>query len=111
MVSVDLGNGDSVGVVERWEWPDDFDGMGGKDLLAVQNAIEAAPEPLRYSDQSTPWAGDVIAEVLRLNATNDRKRIKRMIETWLKSGALVKREFVDDARRSRPCVVVGEWAK
>ena len=31
-----------------------------------------------------------MAEVLGLDATADRKRIKKMIETWLKSGALVK---------------------
>lgn len=111
VVSVDLGNGDSVGVVESWDWPDDFDDISVRDLLAVQNAIEAAPEPLRYSDQSTSWVGDVVAEVLGLNAANDRKRIKRMIEAWLKSGALMKRDVKDEARRSRPCIVVGEWAK
>ena len=85
--------------------------MGGHDLFAVQQAIEASPEPLRYSDQSTPWVGEAVAEVLGLSAANDRKRIKRMIEVWLKSGALVKCDIKDDARRSRPCVVVGEWAK
>lgn len=111
VVSVDLANGDSVGVVEAWDWPDDFDDISGRDLLAVQNAIEAAPESLRYSDQSTPWVGEVVAKVLGLDATSDRKRIKRMVETWLKSGALVKREIADSNRRNRPCIAVGEWAE
>lgn len=108
VVSVDLANGDSVGVVEKWDWPDDFDGVRTADLQAVQSAIEAAPNPLRYSDQAAPWVGDVIAEVLKYDLQNDRKRIKRMLETWLKSGALVKRDVKDDSRQSRPCVQVGE---
>lgn len=108
VVSVDLANGDSVGVVEKWEWPDDFDGVRTADLQAVQRAIESAPNPLRYSDQATPWVGEVIAEILKLDPQNDRKRIKRMLETWLKSGALVKRDVKDDSRQTRPCVQVGE---
>ena len=108
VVSVDLANGDSVGVVEKWDWPDDFDGVRTADLQAVQRAIEAAPNPLRYSEQATPWVGDVIAQVLKFDLQNDRKRIKRMLETWLKSGALVKRDVKDDSRQSRPCVQVGE---
>jgi len=33
-------------------------------------------------------AGVTVAKVLGLDATADRKRIKKMIEAWLKSGAL-----------------------
>ena len=111
VLSVDLGNGDSVGVVERWEWPDDFANLSGADLFKVQQAIDAAPEPLRFSDQSSPWVGEVVAVTLGLDSQSDRKRIKRMITTWLKSGALVKRVIQDDARRDRPCIEVGDWAK
>ena len=110
VVSVELANGDSVGVVEKWDWPDDFEGISTADLQAVQRAIEAAPKPLRYSEQATPWVGDVIAEVLRFDLQNDRKRIKRMLATWLKSGALVKQDMKDESRQTRPCVLVGERA-
>ena len=111
VVSVELGNGDSVGVVEKWDWPDDFAGISTADLFKVQQAIEASTEPLRYSDQSTPWVGAVVASVLDLDAATDRKRIKRVIETWLKSGALVKQDIMDETRRLRPCIQIGEWAK
>ena len=111
VISVDLANGDSVGVVEKWDWPDDFAGVGVEDLFKVQQAIEASADPLRYSDQARPWVGKVVASVLRLDASGDRKRIKRMIETWLKSGALVKREVMDETRRLRPCIEVGDLAK
>ena len=40
LVSVHLANGDDVGVVEVWNWPDTFDGFGVNDLLNVQTAID-----------------------------------------------------------------------
>jgi hypothetical protein len=56
MESVELANGESVGVAEVWEWPDTFDGMTAKDLLAVQNAIEG--KSARFSEQAgEQWAG------------------------------------------------------
>ena len=109
MASVDLGQGDSVGVAEAWEWPEDFDGVTVADLLKVQQAIERK-QP-RYSDQAgDDWAGVIVAEVLGMDVTADKKRIKRMIETWIKSGALVKFTVEDSKRNKRPFVEVGEWA-
>jgi hypothetical protein len=112
VVPVDLANGDSVGVVEAWTWPDDFDGVGQRELLAVQNAIHDSPTCPRYSDQASGWVGDIVARVLGLDAgeASERKRIKRMIEVWLRSGALVKVTQKDEGRQPRPCVEVGEWA-
>jgi hypothetical protein len=109
MASVLLANGDSVGVAEAWAWPDTFDGVTIKDLLAVQNAIEGKSP--RYSDQAgEDWAGVIVANVLGLDASTDKRRIKRMIETWITSGALVKVTREDKKRMPRPCIEVGEWA-
>jgi len=77
VVPVDLANGDNVGVVEAWDWPDDFGGITARHLLAVQNAIHYAPHPLRYSDQASPWVGEIVAEVLHLDPVRDRKRISQ----------------------------------
>ena len=109
MASVQLANGDSVGVAEVWEWPDTFDGVSVNDLLALQRALDGKGR--RYSDQAgDDWAGVTVAEVLGLDATADRKRIKKMIEAWLKSGALKKVKLPDAKRMERPCLEVGEWA-
>ncbi len=51
-----------------------------------------------------------VAEVLGLDAEADRKRIKKMIETWLKSGALVRRQKAGPIRKPVPTIEVGEWA-
>lgn len=109
MASVHLANGDSVGVAEVWEWPDTFDGVTVKDLLAVQHAIDGKHP--RYSDQvKEGWAGDVVAETLGLDAKSDRKRIKRIIETWMSNGALVKGEKPGPQRKPVVTLEVGEWA-
>ena len=109
MASVNLGQGDSVGVAESWTWPDTFDGVSVTDLLRVQQAIEGK-QP-RYSDQSgDDWAGAIVATTLGLNPSADKKRIKRMIEVWLKSGALVKGIKDGPQRKPVPTVAVGEWA-
>jgi hypothetical protein len=48
--------------------------------------------------------------VLGLDPTRDRKRIKRMIDDWITSGALIKRDAEGPDRKRRPTVEVGEWA-
>ncbi|NRB16671.1 MAG: AAA family ATPase [Rhodobacteraceae bacterium] len=109
MASVHLSNGDSVGVAEIWKWPHPFDGVTVKNLLSVQHAIEGKHP--RYSDQAgDDWAGCIVADVLGMDTSADRKRLKRIIETWLKSGALVKVKHKDANRIERPCLEVGEWA-
>lgn len=109
MASVELANGESVGVAEVWEWPDTFDGFDGKDLLAVQNAIEGKHP--RFSDQAgDDWAGVIVADVLSLDVAADKRRIKKMIAAWLQSGALVKGSKPGPIRKPVPTIEVGEWA-
>ncbi len=109
MASFALANGDMVGVAEAWEWPDTFEGVNVADLLRVQQAIDGWQ--LRYSDQAgAEWVGCTVATTLGLNPTSDRRRIKRMIETWLKSGAMVKGHKEGPIRKPVPTVEVGEWA-
>ncbi len=108
MIPVCLANGDEVGVAEAWTWPNTFDGMTFKDLLLVQNALEGK-QP-RYSDQAGPdWVGVIVANVLELDATTDRKRVKKMIEAWIKPRALVKRTKRAQNRKQVPTIEVGEW--
>ncbi|WP_343501955.1 MULTISPECIES: AAA family ATPase [Roseobacteraceae] len=114
MASVQLANGDNVGVAELWAWPDAFDGVSLADLLAVQQAVEHRVQegrPPRLSDQAgNEWVGVVVANVLGLDPEADRKRLKKLLGTWLKTEALIKESRLDATRRPRPCVVVGEWA-
>jgi hypothetical protein len=108
-VSVDLGQGDQVGVVEVWKKPSLFQGLSWRDLLKVQKAIDG--RDCRYSDQAgKQWIGIVIAETLSLKLPKDKQRIKRIIEVWLQSGALEKVSKKLDNGKNGPVLEVGEWA-
>jgi len=108
---VELGNGDHVGVVEPWQWPDAFDGLSTSDLLAVQTAIDG--KDLAAHPASADWAGVEIGRVLRIDVTNPagRARVKSLMNTWLGSGALIRETGKNPAtRQTRPVIRVGTWA-
>lgn len=108
--NVELANGDHVGVVIPWKWPDPFDGLTTAHLKAVQVAIDG--KKLRQNSQAKDWAGYVIAEVLGMDADDksDRHKIKSCINTWIDSGALRVGSLEDDKGKIRPILEVGEWA-
>lgn len=114
MASVDLGQGDHVGVATSWQWPDAFDGVGVRQLIDVQREVHRRHEagtPPRASDQAgADWIGSVVADVCGLDVDEDKARIKALIKSWMASGALVKGEWIDPTRRPRPVIEVGEWA-
>lgn len=107
-VSVDLGQGDTVGVVESFKMPTAFDGIGIRQLIEVQKAVDG--QDYRFSEQAEDWIGYTIAEILGLDASGDRPRIKQLINTWLKSNALKKVQKKLASGKTAPVVEVGEWA-
>jgi hypothetical protein len=116
LVSVGLDNGvedypeDTVGVVVAWSWPDAFAGVTPDDLRKVQNAVAAGA--WRADVQATAWVGKPIAEALGLDLQQaaDKAKVKAMLKTWVKNGALVEIEKADDGRKARTFIEVGEWA-
>lgn len=111
MVSVQLPNGDNVGVVEKWEYPKAFAGITTEDLLAVQHEI--AGKGYRQNCQANDWVGHAVGEVLGLDMTSpaDKKRVRTMVKTWIANGALSVVKLPDENRKLRPCVDVGERAE
>lgn len=117
MIGVDLGNGDDfhegdqVGVVTRWQWPDPFEGVRATDLMAVQKAVDGGQ--WRENIQATDWVGKAVAEALSLNLDDkaDKQKVKGLLATWIKSGALVRMTVKDDKSRERPVIEVGRWAE
>ncbi|MGY3358835.1 hypothetical protein ACVWZK_005498 [Bradyrhizobium sp. GM0.4] len=114
--SVDLGNGtadrpsDHVQVAVTWQWPNATDGLAVRDLFAVQKRISEGE--WRDSSASPDWAGKAVAEVLDIDPENapDQTRIKSLLKTWIKTGALKVIEKADASRRTRKFVEVGQWA-
>jgi hypothetical protein len=105
MESVSLGNGgkgnlsilrsDSIGVVTRWQWPTQasfVEEVTGQQLEDIKDRLKAGA--YRKDAQAKAWAGYLVGEVLGLGSTkeamedHDKRRITRMLDTWVKDGQL-----------------------
>lgn len=118
--SVPLGNGtwlgpvrldgDTVGVVVPWQWPDPMADQPADALRRVQEAVDG--KNYRRNVQAADWVGHAVGEVLGLDPENpaDKTAIKGMLAIWIKEGALEVVEIADGNRRPRPCIAVGKWA-
>lgn len=111
LISVHLGNGpnggDSMPVVVPWQAPDPFADVTVDHLRSVQAEVGAGE--WRASVQSPKWVGVAIAKVLGLDLENpaEKARVKRLLHTWLKNGALATEQRPDGNREMRPFVTVG----
>lgn len=104
-----LANGDSVGVVASWSWPNQFDELTPALVLEVQKAL--AGRNKRSNVQASDWAGHTIAEVFGLD-TDDKAhkaKIKKWIAHWLKVGVLIETTCIDEKGKTRPALDRGEW--
>lgn len=93
----DMPNGENVGQLFKWNWPDAFSGMSDTVMVAILN--ELSEEPLRAHEQSPQWAGHVVADHLGLNigpkpdksdkaCVQARSKVKTILKTWEKNGLL-----------------------
>jgi hypothetical protein len=110
LVSVALPNGDNVGVVTQWTWPNAFDCVSVSDLRKVQAAI--ANGRWRENSQARDLAGVAAADVLELDVANKahRAKITALLNTWIKNGMFVVVEGLDERRAKRSYIEVGKAA-
>jgi len=106
-LSVRTPNGHSVGAIERWEWPDAFDGVSRQDAARVRSVFASAVEPPRADIRSAKWAGVLIADTLGidLTATAGKAKVKVMLEKWLATDVLRIAEGRDN-RAGRPVNII-----
>ena len=109
IASVDLGNGDSVGVPQPWQPTDIFADITPNHLYRCQVAISEGE--WRESVQAKQWAGHAIAPVLGLNIDDksDKAKAAKILRTWLVNGALKTVDKPDDKRNVRQFIEVGDW--
>jgi hypothetical protein len=112
LASVDMANGDSVGVAAVWNRPKPFDEISVADLRAAQAAVHAGG-PWRANFQADAWVGKPIAEALKIDISQPetRERIKIVLATWIKNGMFVEVPGRDDRRHFVKFVEVGTWAE
>ena len=106
-MSVDLGNGtkwtpgDSIGVVEKWEWPSDTsvaDEINADQLQEIKARI--AQGEYGENAQADDWAGKVFADVLGMNVRDDKDKVSHMMAGAVKQGhfVVVKRRDKEKGR-------------
>jgi hypothetical protein len=107
--SLDNGDGlepsDFVGVATLWEKPDVFHGLKTWHLYTVQQRLAAGD--WRESVQAKDWVGHLVANVAGLSVETDKGRIKAIIRTWKRNGALAVEHRAINGR-DVPLVIVGK---
>ncbi len=115
LIDVDIENGpaglsDRVGVPATWEPPSASDGVTAADIHSIQQKVEAGA--YRASEQASAWVGNAVADVLELDATASRARIKQLLKGWTKDGLLKIEQRLDTKKREqKPFVAVGKWVQ
>ena len=113
--SVQLGNGegiahagDSVGVVDTWEWPDPTEDVTPDDVRAAQEAVAAGE--WRENSQAKDWVGKAIAKALGLDLAEPsvKAKVKALQRSWVKDGVLRLVERKDANREIKTFVEVGK---
>ena len=106
-----LGNGDEVGVVTMWTWPDAFAGVTADHLKAAQKEV-AKGGPWRADPRAEMWVGVPIAKAVELDLCkpSDRRKIGPMLKAWKASGMFVEVKREDAQRHERSFIEVGKWA-
>jgi hypothetical protein len=107
LTPVDLANGDNVTTVKAWKFPSAFDGVTTAHMTQVRSL--AADGEYRADPQSPLWIGEAVAEVLGLDVTDHKKRIKSLLKAWLDTGVLKVEQRKDANRKVRLHVVPGDW--
>ncbi len=125
LVSVDLGNGtpplqlnsESVGVPQKWSWPDQQVAVEAKTILRIQEAVHGMNYPTNHT--AAEWVGWQIAAITGHTMNRQGKKapeghhpVLRIQAMLLQDGWLTIEE-VPDARRggTRKVIAVGNWAE
>lgn len=97
-LSVRIVNGESVGVVAPWTWPDSFSGITSEmAALARDEAARLPPEERRENVKAKAWFGHMVARICDLkdhpdDSAADRKRkksrVKEILRAWVHNGVL-----------------------
>lgn len=106
-VSVTAPNGESVGVIEKWKWPDAFEGVQKEDAIKIREIIDRMETPPRLDIRSKAWAGEIICDALGLNPSEkrDRSRAQQILKAWVEADVLRVAEQ-RDSRNGRDVQIV-----
>lgn len=110
--SVQLANGDNLGIVAPWNPPDVFDGVTAAHLVEVQQMVAVKSKEaggVRADIRAQRWVGFLIIDALGLdrNDRGHRQRAKKIYASWLANGAFETTDENDAKGMPREFVHVG----
>jgi RecA-family ATPase len=117
MQSVEIANGEHIGVATEFKLPDLFDGVTADNARNVQklvNEAEANQTPYKANVQAKQYVGQAVAEELNLDMEKpgDKAKVKAIVKQWMKTNVLKAAEMYDKRQgRDVQCVVVGEMIR
>ena len=118
IVSVELGNdgptqgtGDHVGVVTEYKMPDQMSAIPPNAVDIAQDVASRHPEA-RYDKRSGDWFGHLVGPALGVSSMDKggASTLAKIIDTWIKSGVLIKRMAQDQNRKMREFIAAPESA-
>jgi hypothetical protein len=103
-----LDQGDNVGVIEPWSWPDMLEGVTGADFDKA--AAEIRKGKWRKHPEAKDWVGKPVAKALGFNLekVTDKARVLGIVKTWLAAGSLEVYEDKTKERQTKEFVRVSE---
>jgi len=117
MLSVEIANGEHIGVAIEFKLPDLFDGVttqNARNVQAVVAEAEANQTPFKANVQAKHYVGQAVADELKLDLDKpgDKAKVKSIVKQWIKTNVLKQAEMYDKRQgRDVQCVVVGEMIK
>lgn len=107
----DMANGENVGQLFKWDWPDAFGSMSDTDMVAILNKL--SEDPMRADAQSPRWAGHIVADHLGLTigpkpdksdkeCVQARSRVKTILNAWETNGLLKRVKLKGADRKTTP---------
>lgn len=111
MNGAELGEGDSVGVVTRWTWPEaapvDFESI----VPQLQAFVLASPDKARESPKAQNWLGHKLAELAGLEVSAHRQQLKDILLQMVCRGYLGTTDRQDENRMRRTYYVALQQSK
>ena len=89
-VSVECPNGERIGALEKWQWPDAFDGVTPEHAALVRNIIDRMEEPPRADIRAKAWIGNIICDALGMNPSekSDKSKAASIVKKWIETDVL-----------------------
>jgi hypothetical protein len=109
-----LVNGDEVACSSSWKPKNPFDGLTSRDVELARTLAQTGA--YRNDVRSPEWFGFALAQHLKIpikykadNAPADLTRVKAIMKTWIKNNVLAIEIRIDENRREREYIVLGNY--